>query len=539
VKLRARLLLAALAVIVPAVLVTDVVLSAALDRRLSARIRAELGARLTLVAQAIDRAPPGADFEALAAELGRQAAARVTIVGADGKVLGGSAVVDGAAARSRLLSAAVPWSGGTVSAAVPATEVDEAVAGARWLLVAASALALAVAMIVAWGATRRVNRVGRQLTDAAQRMAGGDLEARTRVAGGDELGALGATLDHLAESLAGSLRQLERERDLAGGILAAMQEGLLVLDGEGRVASVNPALRDMLGLGIGSVGKRPIEVIRHHELVELIRRGGGGELELAGGKKLLVRVSRLAAPVGTLVVFFDVTELRRLETIRRDFVANVSHELRTPVASIRSAAETLRVVLEKDPASARRFLDIVERNAERLQDLVEDILDLSRIESRQIGLRFEPVELAPALAQATLALGEVAAKKGVTVVTDAAADLSARADRRALEQVLGNLIDNAIKYCGAGATVRVSARRRDSVVAVAVADDGPGIEARHLPRLFERFYRVDPGRGRASGGTGLGLSIVKHLVEAMGGRVTVESTPGIGSTFAFTLPAEN
>jgi two-component system phosphate regulon sensor histidine kinase PhoR len=564
VRLRIRLLLVAVALIVPAVLATDVILSSALDHRLTDRIRDELFARLALIEREVERAPAGSDLQALAVELGRSGAARVTIIRADGVVLGDSDVDDVArleshagrpevvAARAdgrgasmrysttlhkRMLYAAVPFPAGTVRAALPLTEVDDAIAAARWLLVAASALALGVAALVTWGATRRVSRVGRQLTESARRMAGGDLEARTRIHGRDELGALGQALDHLAESLARSLGQLQRERDLASGILAAMQEGLLVLDAEGRVAVVNPALGAMSLVGPDAIGKRPLEVIRNHELAELIRTGGGGEIELRG-RRLIVRATRLTpAPGGTLVVFFDVTELRRLETIRRDFVANVSHELRTPVTAIRSASETMAAVLDKDPTAARRFLDIVGRNAERLQELVEDILDLSRIESRQVDLRTEPVELAPALSDSTLGLRERADKKGIALRTEAAPTLRASADRRALQQVLGNLVENAIKYCDRGATVVVRARPRDDRVEIAVADNGPGIESRHLPRLFERFYRVDPGRGRDSGGTGLGLSIVKHLVESMGGRVAVESVPGKGSTFSFTLPA--
>ncbi len=313
-----------------------------------------------------------------------------------------------------------------------------------------------------------------------------------------------------------------------------------MLDGGGRIASVNPALREMLLLPPDVTGKRPLEVIRHHELKELIETGGGGEIELSGVKprRLLIRVSQLDGLGGKLVVFFDVTALRRLETIRRDFVANVSHELRTPVTAVRSAAETLHAVVGKgDPATAARFLDIIERNAERLQDLVEDLLDLSRIESRQYHLRPEALEL-PTMLEHTLAgLRDRADKRGIKLRSEAAQGLPpARADRRALEQVLANLVDNAIKYCNSGSTVVVRATARPEDIEIAVVDDGPGIDARHLPRIFERFYRVDPGRGRDSGGTGLGLSIVKHLVEAMGGRVNVASTPGQGSTFAFTLP---
>ena len=580
-KLRVRILLVSVALILAIVLCADIVLSARLDSYMTGGIRDDLFARLALIQREAAREPaPLADlgaWDALADDLGARAGARVTVIRADGLVIGdssvplaqlptlenhatrpevaaalagghGDALRDSATVGQRMLYAAIRFErdsqvAGVVRAALPLDAVDSIVRGARWLLVAASVLALVVAALVIWLATRRTTRVVRQLTEVAERMAGGDLGARTRILGGDELGALGRTLDHLATGLAQTLGELKSERDLAAGILAAMQEGLLVLDAGGRIAVLNPALREMLLLPADVAGKRPLEVIRHHELKELIEHGGGGEIELSGVKprRLLVRVSRLDGLGGTLVVFFDVTDLRRLESIRRDFVANVSHELRTPVTAVRSAAETLRNVLGKnDPETAARFLDIIERNAERLQDLVEDLLDLSRIESRQYRLRPEAIELGAMFSHALFGLRERAEKKGITLRSEATADLpSARADRRALEQVLANLIDNAIKYAGPGATVVVRAAPRGDDLEIAVADDGPGIDARHLPRLFERFYRVDPGRGRDIGGTGLGLSIVKHLVEAMGGRVTVHSDPGKGSTFTFTLPSES
>jgi two-component system phosphate regulon sensor histidine kinase PhoR len=235
-------------------------------------------------------------------------------------------------------------------------------------------------------------------------------------------------------------------------------------------------------------------------------------------------------------VFVDVTEMRRLESMRRDFVANVSHELRTPVTAIRSAAETLQTGRPDDPAMLDLFVGIIERNAARLQDLVEDVLDLSRIESRELRLSFEPLELGAVYGQVLSLFKERADRKGIDLVNEASdLLLRVRADRRALEHVLTNLVDNAVKYCGKGVCVRMGAVEQGGNVLLFVADDGPGIEARHLPRIFERFYRVDAGRSRELGGTGLGLSIVKHLVEAMGGSVQVESSPGEGTTFSFTL----
>jgi two-component system, OmpR family, phosphate regulon sensor histidine kinase PhoR len=235
-------------------------------------------------------------------------------------------------------------------------------------------------------------------------------------------------------------------------------------------------------------------------------------------------------------VFVDVTELRRLESLRRDFVANASHELRTPIAAVRSATETLQTGALEDPVAANRFLDIIERNAQRLQSLVEDMLELSKLESNEFKLKRERVELQRVVPIVLALFRERAEKKGVRLGADLAVGLPAvEGDPRALEHVLSNLVDNAVKYCPSGARIVVSAVADDARVRLVVADTGPGIPVEHLSRVFERFYRVDAGRSRELGGTGLGLSIVKHMVETMRGKVAVESTVGKGSTFIVSL----
>jgi two-component system phosphate regulon sensor histidine kinase PhoR len=250
-----------------------------------------------------------------------------------------------------------------------------------------------------------------------------------------------------------------------------------------------------------------------------------------------VRVAPLAGEQqGLFAVFVDVTEVRRLESLRRDFVANVSHELRTPVTAIRSAAETVQSAAANDPGAAIQFIDIIARNAERLHGLVEDLLDLSRIESRELRLSMEPLDSATVFSHVASLFKERAEKKHIKMIEELPKNLArAQADRRALEHVLTNLVDNAVKYCGSGAEIRLKAQENGESLRLVVEDTGPGIEARHLPRVFERFYRVDPGRSRELGGTGLGLSIVKHLAESMGGTVGVESTPGVGTKFSLTL----
>lgn len=406
-------------------------------------------------------------------------------------------------------------------------------------------VALVAAASIAVLGSHRTRRTAELLTAVARRMAGGDLGTRTRGAAGDEFQELGRSLDVMAESLLTTLKELEVERDRLGGILSGMQEGVLLLDKEGRIALMNPALRDMLLLPANVMGKYPIEVIRNAELKELLDRAttagapSSGEVELMGIKprRLLVKAAALAGkPGGLLVVFFDVTDVRRLEAIRRDFVANVSHELRTPVTAIRSAAETVRGAASRDPVAAVRFIDIIERNAERLQQLVEDLLDLSRIESKEFRLSLETVDLAVFVPYVLSLFRERGEKKGIRLSAFIPSDVPpVMADRRALEQVVTNLVDNAVKYCPEGSGVVVRAELLGDEVRLAVDDTGPGIDEKHLPRLFERFYRVDLGRSREVGGTGLGLSIVKHLVEALGSKVSVESTVGKGSSFSFAL----
>jgi two-component system, OmpR family, phosphate regulon sensor histidine kinase PhoR len=426
--------------------------------------------------------------------------------------------------------------------------------------VLATGAAFFAALVVSGLAGPRLADVLESATDAAVRMTRGDFSVRTRVAGHDEVAELARALDELAESLAHATSEMRAERDLLRRVLEGMQEGVLVLDARGRVVLVNGALRATLLLGGDIVGKLFLEVVRDaalHELLERARRSGTsemGEIELPGIKpcRLLVHVAPLATSMralaegdrnshageeGLLAVLVDVTELRRLESMRRDFVANVSHELRTPVAAMRSAAETLRAGALADPVAAGRFVDIIDRNAMRLQALIEDLLELSRLESKEFRLKEEPVDVRHAVAVAIGLFREKASKKGIRLRAELPRSVEGlRADPRALEQVLSNLIDNAIKYCPAGAGVTVSVAEEPGTVRLAVADTGPGIEPKHLPRIFERFYRVDKGRSRDVGGTGLGLSIVKHLAEAMGGTVAVTSEPGKGSTFAVTLP---
>lgn len=405
-------------------------------------------------------------------------------------------------------------------------------------------LGAAVALVMSAVAANIASRTARDLATAARKMADGELATRAGPHGEDGFGELGAALDQLARGYSTLVAEHRSERERMRGVLEGMREGVLLLDRSRRVTLVNPALREMLLLGADLEGKSPLEIIRHGELVRLLdvadegEAAPSGEIDLGGLKprRLLVHVVRIpGAEGGLLAVFVDVTHLRRLETLRKDFVANASHELRTPIAAILSAAETLEGAVTRDPEAAKDFVQMILRNAERLRNLVDDLLDLSRIESQDFAVRLEPVDTAEVVASVLDLFRERAVKKGIRLASELSPGCRALADRRGLEHVLTNLVDNAVKYCLTGSTVSVSARPSDGHVRIDVEDDGPGIGKEHLPRLFERFYRVDPGRSREIGGTGLGLSIVKHLVDAMRGSIDVESEPGKGARFTVRL----
>jgi two-component system phosphate regulon sensor histidine kinase PhoR len=581
--IRAKLFAVSLVLIVVSLAAGELYLRPTIEGDLLTRIRADLSARLALVTeQARVLAATGdtsnAAWDALADRLGPLAHARVTFIDGQGVVKGDSelsgealnrvenhgsrpevrAALSGqstdqvrfsATLRQRLLYSAtpIPSTGNMVARlSVPLAEVDHAVARLRATLIAGGLVALLAAVLMASGAVVLLSRALRHVTVTARRMSAGELDLRSRLDTRDEIGDLGRALDHLAENLSRSLHELRDDRDLLGRILEAMREGVLVLDSERRILRFNGSLREMLLLDTGAVGRPAIEVVRNAELQILVdaaiagQEPVTGEIEVAGlrPRHLLVHATRLSGePRAVLVVLFDVTEVRRLETVRKDFVANVSHELRTPIAAVMSAAETLRTAARTDPAAAGSFVEIIERNARRLGDLVQDLLDLSRIESKEFRLASDTLDLAGVVARTLEFHEERATGKRMRMSAALPPALPAvRGDATALERVLSNLIDNAIKYCPEGAAIVVAAEDLGGKLRVAVSDDGPGIEARHLPRLFERFYRCDPGRSRAMGGTGLGLSIVKHLVEAMGGTVQVESTPGQGARFSFTVP---
>lgn len=355
----------------------------------------------------------------------------------------------------------------------------------------------------------------------------------------DDFRQLAEWVNFLAEDAERSHQALARERVLLATVAEGLTQGVIAVDGEHRIELLNDAARRMLHVSSSPVGEPLIEFVRLPQVFALIEgdEAATAEVQLPGGARTLIRVARKFGREGRVLLLEDVTAMRRLETVRRDFVANVSHELRTPVAIIRANAETLLAGAKDDPVMAGKLIDGLHRNAERLARILADLLDLSRLDAGQYRLELGDVPVHAAIEQALTAVEPSAAGRGVRLEVTAPPELAVRADPKALDQILVNLIDNGVKYTRPEGHVWVEARRDGDGVRVEVRDDGPGIADKHRERVFERFYRADPSRAREAGGTGLGLSIVKHLVESMDGEVGVDPNAPSGSIFWLRLPA--
>lgn len=423
----------------------------------------------------------------------------------------------------------------------PMPRMSAARAALRQVLLLAGLFAMLAAALLSEYLTRAIGGPIDRITQTADALRRGDFSTRVRSRRADELGALGAAIDQMADQLVERLEAVRREEERLRTILDAMVEGVFVTDSDGRIVLTNEALVRLAGADVE--GRTAVEAIRSAELHEAVRRATEGvasevDFELSLGlqrRSIAAQTSPLPGGAGVVAVLHDVTELKRADAVRRDFVANASHELRTPLTAIRGFAETLADGALRDERMAKRFLDNIADNARRLESLVQDLLELSRAESPDSKVELVPVDVVQAAAEVLSGLESRASRRGQQLELDGAAAVRARADARALDQVLLNLVDNAIKYTPDHGRIAVGARVDGDRVVVEVRDTGPGIPAPHLDRIFERFYRVDKGRSRAAGGTGLGLSIVRHLVGRMHGEVTVESRVGKGTTFRVIL----
>jgi two-component system phosphate regulon sensor histidine kinase PhoR len=448
--------------------------------------------------------------------------------------------------------------------ALPLAQIDVAHGELRNRLLAASLVILLLGSMVSFALSRAFAARVERLKDFSRRVADGDFRPQSVDKPRDELSDLTEALNETARRLDRTIRSMSSERNRSSAILGSMVEGVAVIDAKERLIFSNRAFSEILNLDSASGEGRPlIEVVRNSELLGLIRRALRGDKRLRSDIAIGIvqqrSFSATAAPVkpfeaeagtapvsgaesaerpsGAVVVLHDVTEIRRLERVRQDFVANVSHEFKTPLTAIQGFAETLLAGALDDPNNNRKFLEIIREHAARLARLTDDLLKLARIEAGKLEVEFRPVKLAELIEGCAETALLKARRKQLTLEIDVPPKMPAvLGDASLLREVLQNLLDNAIQYTPSGGRVRVSASADSREAIVRVSDTGIGIPLADQERIFERFYRVDVARSREEGGTGLGLSIAKHIVETHGGRLQVESEVGRGSNFSFSIP---
>ena len=402
-------------------------------------------------------------------------------------------------------------------------------------------IALLIALpIAAWVASRIAGRLQRVM-EFAGRIAEGDLKARLEYGGGDEISEMENALNKTAERLGKNFAEIESSRRELATMLDSMQEAVVAVSGDGQVRWSNAVMRRITGTDIRA-GRPLVHSVRDPELLACVKEAQesgdvryGRTNSLAPGR--IFEISAAPLPEGgAIAVLHDVTRVEAAEQSRRDFIANVSHELRTPLTSIQGYVETLVDAPNPDPVMTKDFLHVILKNATRMNRLTEDLLALATIESPDYRLATQPATASGMVRDAIDALGGLVVDSGIDLQFAGAPDATVMVDPDAINQVFGNLIENAVKYGKTGKKIKVGARALDNEIEFFVQDFGPGIASEHISRIFERFYRVDKARSREAGGTGLGLAIVKHIVQAHGGRVRAESELGSGTTFLFTLP---
>ena len=553
----------------------------------------ELQARAALVREHVlpaIAADTPQELEALVQRLGEASGTRITIIAADrpgasrGQVLAesdsdpvqmedhafrpeflaavqgrpGQAIRYSRTLRQDMMYVAVPATEDgrlttVIRTALPLTRVNNALASLYGSILISATVAAVLAAVIGLSVSRRISGQMREIKVGAERMAAGDFTHKLHVPQVEEFASVAESINQMGEELDGKLRTLTHERNEREAVLSSMVEGVLAVDTDERVIAVNAAAARLLDTDPASAeGKTIQEVVRNPDLQHVVAQTLGGHRPVEADIVLRVGAEErnLQAngtllhgddggdDVGAVVVLNDVTRLKRLEAVRRDFVANVSHELKTPVTSIKGFAETLEDGALDDPAAAHRFVRIISGQADRLNSIIEDLLALSTLEQSGDSplLQLEEADLCDVVAVALEVCGPKAEAKSIELREDCPGCLLARVSPPLLEQAVVNLIDNAVKYSAEGSTVVVTLEEAGDEVIVSVTDEGQGIAGEHLPRLFERFYRVDKARSRDLGGTGLGLAIVKHVAQIHGGRVSVDSVVGRGSTFRIHLP---
>ncbi len=438
-----------------------------------------------------------------------------------------------------------------VRASLPVSEIDETVSTFYRNILMAGLIILFIAGVVSFLLTRKLTAQLRALRDGAARFADGKLDTRLVLSDVDEIADLSLSMNRMAAQLDSRIRTIAEQRNEREAILSSMTEGVIALDNNEKIVSLNREASRLLGIVPDRVrGRAFYEVVRVPALLEFAERAVRSaelletEIELVEDEKryLQVRAATLRdnrnERVGTVFVLADISRLKKLENLRREFVANVSHELKTPVTAITGSVETLLADPDIAPEDSRRFLEMIARQSGRLNSLIEDLLKLARLESEaEVGdLSRAPVRLVDVLEAAVSACSEEVKRHQAKISLSCDNNIEVNVNRGQIEQAIINLLDNAIRYSITLPVVSVRAAIEKDRIVISVSDNGPGIASEHLPRLFERFYRVDKARSREAGGTGLGLAIVKHIALAHNGSVSVESTPGEGSTFYIYLP---
>jgi two-component system, OmpR family, phosphate regulon sensor histidine kinase PhoR len=560
-----KLLLAFLLVIAATVVTIDFTVRRAWDKSLREEVERNLTQKTLLFAHRVnsDRTHSLPD---MAAQEGQAAGARATVIDPTGKVLADSeadpSTMENHARRKEFIAAlngnvgsderrshslgvsflyvAAPVSGGAVRLAYPLSELEATSQQVRRTLLVSSALAFVVALLIAGVAAQYTARRLRRIVTFANQVAAGNLSARIAETSGDEIGHVAGALDRTARKLEESFTALQNSRHELEVLLNSMQDAVIAIGADGRVQWANRGMDQLVAQHV-RLGAPLVETVRDPDFLTAVRGVAESHAVRSAHAGSIVpgrNFEVTAAPMpggGAVAVLRDLTETERVEKTRRDFIANVSHELRTPLTSIQGYAETL---LDSAAGSnhIREFLEIIRKNAVRMSRLTEDLLTLARVESGEQHFDTQPVSPSELLEEAAQNFREIARSQGIELQVENSVTVPVQADREAIHQVFSNLIDNALKYGGSGGRLVLGARPAARAVEFYVRDFGAGIPSEHLPRLFERFYRVDKARSRESGGTGLGLAIAKHIVLAHRGTIRAESELNHGSTFLFTLP---
>ncbi len=523
-----------------------------------------------------------AAIDSISKEAGRLSATRITVILPDGKVIGDSReaphLMDNHANRPEIMTALAGQTGksmrfsntlmqqmyyvavpvkdrqkivAVLRTALPATAVEAEIRSIQLKIALGGCIIALLAAGISWVISRRISQPIEQMKKSAEHFANGDLSHRLTPPQTEEMGGLADAMNQMAAQLNDRIETIIRQRNQLETVLASMLEGVIAIDTEERIVSINQtAARLFEKEPADCQGKSIQEIIRSPALQQFIRAAISNtnpteeDITVFQNEERVIGVK--GSPIfdanqdqiGTLVVFHDVTQLRRLENMRRDFVANVSHEIKTPLTAIKGFVETLQQGKVEKKQEKERFLGIIQKHVDRLDAIIEDLLALSRIEQEddKKEIQFESVKIADVFQAAIQLCRPKAEKQNIHINLDCEKDTTALLDPALIEQAVVNLLDNAIKFSEPGSTIHVKSHHQGNEMILSVQDQGIGIAQKHLPRLFERFYRVDKARSRNMGGTGLGLAIVKHIAQAHGGHVTVDSKLGEGSHFSIHIP---